>query len=53
MEFVPRMQKQRADALTQLAKTRKPGNNRSVRQEFLKSPNLEGELVCYLDRAKT
>lgn len=44
VEFVPRMQNQRADTLAKLSSTRKPGNNRSVIQENLMNPSIEGEL---------
>ncbi|XP_057444150.1 uncharacterized protein LOC130736328 [Lotus japonicus] len=53
VEFVPRTQNQRADALAKLASTQKPGNNRSVIQETLANPNIEGELVASVDRQET
>ncbi|XP_057444129.1 uncharacterized protein LOC130736305 [Lotus japonicus] len=43
VEYVPRAQNQRADALASLASTRKLGNNRSVIQETLANPSIEGE----------
>ncbi|XP_057444888.1 uncharacterized protein LOC130737133 [Lotus japonicus] len=53
VEFVPRTQNQRADALEKLASTRKPGNNRSVIQETLANPSIEGVLVASVDRQET
>ncbi|XP_057444007.1 uncharacterized protein LOC130736179 [Lotus japonicus] len=53
VEFVPRTQNQRADALAKLASTRKPRNNRSVIQETLANPSIEGELVASVDRQNT
>ncbi|XP_057425809.1 uncharacterized protein LOC130719190 [Lotus japonicus] len=53
VEYVPRTQNQRADALAKLASTRKPGNNRSVIQETLTNPSIEGELVASVDRQET
>ncbi|XP_057418449.1 uncharacterized protein LOC130712644 [Lotus japonicus] len=53
VEFVPRAQNQRADPLARLASTRKPGNNRSVIQETLANPSIEGELVASVDRQET
>ncbi|XP_057444368.1 uncharacterized protein LOC130736570 [Lotus japonicus] len=50
VEFVPRAQNQRADALAKLASTRKLGNNRSVIQETLANPSIERELVASVDR---
>ncbi|XP_057443195.1 uncharacterized protein LOC130734919 [Lotus japonicus] len=53
VEFVPRAQNQRADALAKLASTRKPGNNRSVIQETLANPSIEEDLVASVDRHET
>ncbi|XP_057444102.1 uncharacterized protein LOC130736278 [Lotus japonicus] len=53
VEYVPRTQNQRADALAKLASTRKPGNNRSVIQETLTNPSIEGELLASVDRQAT
>ncbi|XP_057452459.1 uncharacterized protein LOC130744287 [Lotus japonicus] len=53
VEFVPRTQNQRADALAKLASTRKPGNNRSVIQETLVNPSIEGDLVASVVRQET
>ncbi|XP_057444433.1 uncharacterized protein LOC130736649 [Lotus japonicus] len=53
VEFVPRAQNQRADALAKLASTRKPGNNRSVIQETLANPSIEEEFVASVDRPET
>ncbi|XP_057418426.1 uncharacterized protein LOC130712618 [Lotus japonicus] len=53
VEFVPRAQNQRADALAKLASTRKPGNNRSVIQETLANPSIEGDLVASVDLQET
>ncbi|XP_057418383.1 uncharacterized protein LOC130712571 [Lotus japonicus] len=53
VEFVPRAQNQRADALAKLASTRKPGNNRSVIQETLANPSIEGDLVALVDCQET
>ncbi|XP_057426030.1 uncharacterized protein LOC130719420 [Lotus japonicus] len=53
VEYVPRTQNQRADALAKLASTRKPGNNRSMIQETLTNPSIEGELVASVDRQAT
>ncbi|XP_057432312.1 uncharacterized protein LOC130725072 [Lotus japonicus] len=53
VEFVLRAQNQRADALAKLASTKKPGNNRSVIQETLANPSIEGDLVASVDRQET
>ncbi|XP_057444480.1 uncharacterized protein LOC130736700 [Lotus japonicus] len=53
VEFVPRAQNQKEDALAKLASTRKPGNNRSVIQEKLANPSIEGELVASVDHQET
>ncbi|XP_057425912.1 uncharacterized protein LOC130719305 [Lotus japonicus] len=42
VEYVPRTQNQRADALAKLASNKKPGNNRSVIQETLTNPSKLG-----------
>ncbi|XP_057444348.1 uncharacterized protein LOC130736546 [Lotus japonicus] len=53
VESLPRAQKQRADSLARLASTRKLGNNRSVIQEMLTNPSMEGELVASVGRQET
>lgn len=53
VEYVPRVQNQRADVLAKLASTQKPGNNRSVIQETLMYPSIEGELVGCVNRGDT
>ncbi|XP_057452568.1 uncharacterized protein LOC130744393 [Lotus japonicus] len=53
VEFVPSTQNQRADALAKLASTRKSGNNRSVIQETLANPSIEGDLVASIVRQET
>ncbi|XP_057452361.1 uncharacterized protein LOC130744188 [Lotus japonicus] len=53
VEFVPRAQNQRADALAKLASTRKPGNNQIMIQETLAGPSIKGDLVASVDRQET
>lgn len=53
VEYVSRMQSQRANALAKLASTRKPGNNRSMIQETFMYPSIEGELVGCVNRGST
>ncbi|XP_057452622.1 uncharacterized protein LOC130744455 [Lotus japonicus] len=53
VEYVPRTQNQRADVLTKLASTWKTGNNRSVIQETLANPSMEGDLVASVIRQET
>ncbi|XP_057452673.1 uncharacterized protein LOC130744516 [Lotus japonicus] len=45
INHVPREENTRADILSKLASTKKPGNNKSVIQEVLNSPSVENEEV--------
>lgn len=45
---VPREQNARADLLSKLASTKKPGNNKSVIQETLNRPSIENKEVFFL-----
>lgn len=48
LTYVPREQNARADLLSKLASTKKPGNNKSVIQEALQRPSIENEEVLFL-----
>ncbi|CAJ2632006.1 unnamed protein product [Trifolium pratense] len=43
--YVPREQNMRADLLSKLASTKKPGSHRTVIQETIKTPSINGEEV--------
>ncbi|XP_057443228.1 uncharacterized protein LOC130735146 [Lotus japonicus] len=45
LNHVPREKNTRADILSKLASTKKPGNNKSVIQEVLNSPSIEADEV--------
>ncbi|XP_057434469.1 uncharacterized protein LOC130727374 [Lotus japonicus] len=45
INHVPRKENTRADILSKLASTKKPGNNKSAIQEVLNSPSIENEEV--------
>ncbi|XP_057436319.1 uncharacterized protein LOC130728766 [Lotus japonicus] len=48
INHVPRDENTRADILSKLASTKKPGNNKSVIQEVLNSPSIEADEVMAL-----
>jgi ribonuclease HI len=50
--YVPREQNFRADLLAKLASTKRPGNNRTVIQEVVTTPNTSTEILHHIAEGK-